>query len=407
MNTTLICFLGRAPKDTHGYRTTKYLFEDGSNTQPVAFFGWTLQQRIKPSRMVILGTAGSMWDHLFEADNDFGEQAAEERLALMEACEQKAVTQTMLDGLTEPLANHLGCEVSLQLISYARTEAEQVDFLHTMARQVPAGGEVHLDVTHGFRHLPMLGFLAALYLRISHQAEIKRIWYGAYDPDTQEAPVHDLSGLLKIADAFQVLSGFAKDGDYSALVPLFKDSGLSDDTFNALGKAAYYENILNISAATGEVRRVIQGLEQVREDHESSLLLPVMKQRFEWLEQQKQFEKQTHLARQALERKDYLRSILYAYEAVITRLCQQEGVEVEKYDARESVRKSYEQGLKDAKAYGGSDYQLLKNLRNQVAHGTRGGEGKIQKILLSEDVMEQELGRLLGLIEKGKLPAAR
>lgn len=398
MGTTLISFLGRSPKQAGGYRTTEYFFDDDSRAESVAFFGWALRQRIKPERMVILGTSGSMWDHLFESDINLGEQVAEERLRLMEACEQQAVTQDMLDRLTEPLASHLGCDISLQLISYARTEAEQVGFLQVMAQQVPVGGVVHLDVTHGFRHLPMLALLAALYLRISHKADIQRIWYGAFDPDTGSAPVHDLSGLLQLADAFQALSAFDKDGDYGVLLPLFKGSGLPPAALDALGKAAYYENILNVGAATGELRKVSRELGQVRPDHGSSLLLPAIKERLEWLEQHKQFEKQTWLARQALERKDYLRSILYAYEAVITQICQVKQANIENYQQREEARDEYERKTRD------QEYRLLKKLRNQLAHGTRGGQKEIQQLLLDERLMEQEVHRLLGLIEDGRLP---
>ncbi|MFN3595627.1 MAG: TIGR02221 family CRISPR-associated protein, partial [Thiobacillaceae bacterium] len=60
MSTTLISFLGRAPKGESGYRATRYRFAD-AQTRPVAFFGWALRERIAPSRMVILGTEGSMW----------------------------------------------------------------------------------------------------------------------------------------------------------------------------------------------------------------------------------------------------------------------------------------------------------------------------------------------------------
>lgn len=401
MTTTLISFLGRTPKSERGYRTTQYVFDDGYKPEPLAFFGWTLQQRFKPERMVILGTSGSMWDHLFETDIDLGEENADERVKLMEACEQKAVTQEMLDRLAPKLAQRLGCELSLNLITYARTEAEQVGFLHGMAAQVPHGGQVHLDVTHGFRHLPMLSLLAALYLRISHKAQIKHIWYGAFDEDSGHAQVHDLSGLLRIADGFQALSSFDKDGDYGVLLPLFDGSGLSENAREALGKAAYYENILNVGAATGELRKASKDFDQIRKNHESSLLLPVIRQRLEWLNQQKQFEKQTYLAHLALQRHDYLRSILYAYEAVITQLCLIKNVPIVDFEKREEVRKAYEKRRKLQQTH--ENYMLLKNLRNQVAHGTRGDSGAVQRLLLDEKLMAQEVERLLRLVETGEL----
>jgi len=407
MNTTLITILGRPKKEENVYQPTRYTFEDQTQTDPLAFFGWALQQRIQPQRMVILGTSGSAWDHLFEGDIDLGENGADERLALIDACEQKQVTQAQLDKLCSYLSQHLGCSVELTLIPYARNEAEQVELLRTMAKHVPASENVHLDVTHGFRHLPMLSLLAALYLRIARNATIEKIWYAAYDPDTKTAPVLDLSGLLRIADGLQALASFDKDGDYGIFVPLLHQAGLSPESTQALREAAYFENILNVGDATGKLRTARKlGLDQAQLKPEADLLLPSIRERLDWSAENKQFEKQTKLARQALTRQDYLRATLYAYEAVITKLCHMSGASKTDFDQREQTRKDYEARQKDLRGQEHEDYKLLKNLRNQVAHGTRGSKGEIQTIMLNENLMQQTLTQLLTRIENGDLPKA-
>ena len=90
MTHTLVTFLGRSPKEEGAYRATCYEFAEGDDCEPLAFFGWALQNRLQPERLVILGTRGSMWDHLFEGDFDFGNLAEEERLALAEGVEKSA-----------------------------------------------------------------------------------------------------------------------------------------------------------------------------------------------------------------------------------------------------------------------------------------------------------------------------
>ena len=188
---TLITFLGRTPRGEQGYRTTCYDFGDGADCEPVAFFGWALQRRLRPNRLVVLGTPGSMWDHLFEGDIALGDAAEEDRLALVGEAERQAVTQERLDRLAPVLADRLGCEVRLRLISYCHTSREQEGLLRDLAEEVGQGDRVDLDITHGFRHLPMLTLLSALHLRKVRSAKIAHIWYGAYDPDTGRAPVHD------------------------------------------------------------------------------------------------------------------------------------------------------------------------------------------------------------------------
>jgi hypothetical protein len=66
MTHTLVSFLGKVPKERGGqYKTAHYHFEDGYQ-EPTSFFGLALQHYLKPDRLVILGTTGSMWDVLIE-----------------------------------------------------------------------------------------------------------------------------------------------------------------------------------------------------------------------------------------------------------------------------------------------------------------------------------------------------
>ena len=59
---TLISFLGKGQNSS--YRTANYRFEDGS-TYETNYIGLALADKIKPSRLVLLGTAGSTIDLSF------------------------------------------------------------------------------------------------------------------------------------------------------------------------------------------------------------------------------------------------------------------------------------------------------------------------------------------------------
>ncbi|RME22068.1 MAG: TIGR02221 family CRISPR-associated protein, partial [Deltaproteobacteria bacterium] len=228
-NTVLIAFLGRSPKGEEGYRKTRYDFGDNSLTEETAFFGWVLRKRIDPDHLVILGTRGSMWDHLFEGDLDLGEMGEQDRMALMEHVESHSVSQDQLDKMAPLLAKALGIPVRLRSIPYCSTEAEQIELLRIIAEEVEPEDRVHLDISHGFRHLPMLALLSALHVRQIRDANVEGIWYGSYDPDTGKAPVYELSGLLRIADWLQSLASFDKDGDYRVFVPLLRQANLDPE----------------------------------------------------------------------------------------------------------------------------------------------------------------------------------
>lgn len=295
--TALLTFLGRVPRTERGsYRRTRYDFGDGGVGEELAFLGWALQRRLRPERMVILGTSGSMWDHLFEGDLALGSAEEASREALIAAVENSNVQQEQLDPLQDVLSRTVGCSVRLIIIPYCRTEAEQIEVLRCMAAEIQHGETVHIDVTHGFRHLPMLALLAGLYLQIERSAQVGGIWYGAYDPDTGQAPVYELSGLLRIAQGFQALAVFDWSGDYRVFVDLFQRSGAADSA-DRLRRAGYYENILNVGAATGELRKLRPGLREPGSvSAELNLLLPLIDQRLSWLDEDRQYEKQLALA---------------------------------------------------------------------------------------------------------------
>ena len=64
---TLISFLGKGRDNLQtGYRQASYRFDAGF-LRKVPFFGLALTEYLKPDRLVLVGTAASMWDVLFDA----------------------------------------------------------------------------------------------------------------------------------------------------------------------------------------------------------------------------------------------------------------------------------------------------------------------------------------------------
>lgn len=397
MTQTLISFLGRVQKGENGYRTTRYAF-DGEPDEPTAFIGWSLRRRLNPDRLVILGTAGSMWDHLFERDIVLGTEAEDERLALQDATETKTVTDALLEPLTPLLAQQLGCEVRLVLIPYCRTETEQLELLRIMAAEVNPGDRVHLDVTHGFRHLPMLALLSALHLREIKKAKIVGIWYGAYDPDTGEAPVYDLAGLLRIADWIGTLHTFDKDGDYGVFADLMEQDGVSTHQANYLRRAAFRERTSNAWGARTDLRNLdavlCSGLPGV-----SALFADQLKTRIRWHKGQDLLACQRELAVEYLDRGDYVRATIYAFEGFVTSLIDDKKHEqFWNFQDRDKARRDYQSGLRGERSLL-SDYFLLKALRNALAHGTRPDDRKIaqevERVLSDPTLLQEGLRRLI------------
>jgi CRISPR-associated Csx2 family protein len=72
-----------------------------------------------------------------------------------------------------------------------------------ITEKVLEGDQIYIDITHGFRSLPMLAVVLANFLKVTKKAEVKKIYYGAWEDRSSHgdyAPVYDLSYLIDIQD---------------------------------------------------------------------------------------------------------------------------------------------------------------------------------------------------------------
>jgi len=391
MTHTLVTLLGRSPKGQGSYRATCYDFGDGKPCEEYAFFGWALHRRRHPGRLVILGTAGSMWDHLFEGDIHLGGKAEEERLALIDTVDdERPVTQDLLDALAPLLADRLDCELRLQLIPYCRDEREQNELLRILAANVDDGDVVDLDITHGFRHLPMLVLLSALHLRRVRGATIAHIWYAAFDPDTKQAPVHDLAGLLQIADWLEVLSAYEQTGDYGLFAQL-----IGGDIGDLLAEAGFLETVNRIGQARSCLRKVLERLDDTGDDPALGLFRDELRRRIGWAGSDNFYLRQRELAFEYLRRSRYRDAILTGWEAFTSRLQQQAGghLDPDNPEHRQRIRDEFDERerKKTPRSERYRAFDALRRLRNTVAHGSRPKGNEVQRALSSPQTMTKLL----------------
>lgn len=395
MTTTLFTFLGRPAKIDQGeYRRTAYDFGNGDVAEPNAFFGWPLADRLRPQRMVILGTAGSAWHHVFEGDHDFGADEESMRLALMEAVEQKAVEALLIESLQPLLSGKLGIDVRLQLIPYCQNEDEQVDLLRLLAEHVGEGDHVHIDITHGFRTLPMLSLLAAFFLRRVRHATVDGIWYGAFDPDTGDAPVQNLQGLLGVVDWLEALAVYDHTGDYGPAGKLLREGGMGAE----LEAAAFFEHINDLGKARNHARKALKTLDDYPEAPASfELFRDELTRRLAWVKAERFYQRQRQLALERLAKGQYHGAILAGQEAFITRLLQRaSGLDPHNAEHREKIQREFEVNERDktprSELYRAWDE--LRRLRNAIAHGSRAKGSDVQRALNGPAQMRNFLDEL-------------
>ncbi len=395
MTHALITFLGRTPRDpqTQGYRETTYQFPD-ETSEKTAVLGWNLAQRLRPNRVIILGTSGSMWDFLAESA---GIEKTESLLDIWEDLTQAVEDQTVSDELLQRIklliTSHLNIETQLCLIPKGLTEAEQLNVLDIMAEATEGVDELSLDVSHAFRHLPMIAIVAASYLQSIRNIKLKSLWYGFYDPDTHTGTVYDLKGLLHLFEWIRALSQFEHTGDYGVLADLLQraNSCLGGPT----RKAAFFERTTRESLAKNEIHQIVTALEATPLAGVASLFQPALQDRLKWNENKTPQRRQKQLAMDYLERRDYLRAALYAQEAFVTFRVSLEKKNPALYDDRKTARENYE---KIARKNYKKDrlpklYWNLRELRNALAHGTE--TEKAKKMMKDENTLREQIEQFL------------
>lgn len=394
----LLSFLGKAAKQTNstsgslsfGYSTLDYKFDSGG-IRNAKYFGLALCDEIKPDLLVVLGTASSNWDVFFD---DVGKGQDDDILMLVEAVEKGEVDDEMLITHSANVCSLLGFEsgrVQCRVMPVAQTSDDQIGILETIAELIPENSKLTLDVTHGFRHLPMLALVAARYLQHIANIEVTHIYYGAREMTVDNVtPVLDLSGLLSLLDWIETLKAYDKSGDYSLFAPMLMKEGLSENDAANLTQAAFFERVSNISGAKQKLRSIHEALEVSISTPMGKLFWPELKERLSWIHTQSLEDQELKLAMTYLDRGDYLRSSVLMQEALITHSMARSGA-----DANDHVKRKQElDALR--KKYG--FLTELSELRNSMAHGLRIKSSKNVNHLKSSEDLDRVLRKTLSNI---------
>lgn len=112
-------------------------------------------------------------------------------------------------------------------------EEEIWQIFDALVEQFSPRDEVIIDITHGFRSLPVLAVIAATYLRVARNVTVQRLVYGAYEARTTDgpdgrSPVFDLTPFLTLLEWSAAADLFTRTGNAEPL------AGLLIATQNAL-----------------------------------------------------------------------------------------------------------------------------------------------------------------------------
>ena len=428
--TTLISFLGNpspaksgsASPRTHmvpavqEYSTVCYRFENGFEATSL-FFGWAamlhLRDRalkeatpaLRPTRWLIIGTPTSGWQMM-------GEVAAEadanslELAAAWAARAKSAVTATpsvqtsVVDELLREFENTFrgSLEADIRLRSVDDSSDEIFACLHD---NLEPNERVLLDITHGFRTMPVRAVLALGALRWIKGIQVDDILYGGIDKRDRArpelpAPAVSLRGSVRLAEIVPKLASVSLNDDLEAAADCAESLQIgSKNLHQSLRAANVFDSLLRIEESESCLRS-----KEIA--HDSAWCAQSAVGRATAVELRRAAGVGTNLpradrefrrAQEFLERRDYLRALLLLTEAIRRRIIERLDLTTKLSVEVREITMEYAFNQLEAAGDGGFQVgrlSLLRRTRNAVVHSGKPSES-VRRILDSPD----QLRRLL------------
>ena len=403
MSLVLAGFLGAPgkhfPESPKDYRIGLYKFEE-EEPRISKFFSESLCRYLvdkdrKPERWIIMGTHKSIWDALYEMiepgqhTNEFKTQLDDLSKALRtdRANGETAVTQEMLDQWGETISEKLGLgiEVICVLTGNATGEEEQQRIWHALLDYVHKGDEVVFDITHGFRHFPVIATFSLMLLRQLRGVQKVDFYYGAFDmaetdgPEKGIAPVVRVPICQQLSDAAQAVATHDFTGDYRALGGCLQMDGAFDEQ---LDKVAYADELNRPKKEKAD--DLLKQL-QSKGGFLATALKPELQESLSWVAHSRLDQQYHRKAQSALDCGQYFKALAYLYEALL--LAQMVAVKARRPDIQwldHRLRNRAKQELELEQTYltrrlvlNEEDAKVVRNtfvqiafLRNSVLHGT-------------------------------------
>jgi len=189
------------------------------------------------------------WDELFYETEFFPDAVAQLlKPQKMLICATPTVQlHKNLSNLTAKL-DTAGQPWQIVSIPEGHSELDLWAIFNALTSAIDDGDDVTFDVTHSFRSLPFLSFLAIAYLKTAKRVNVGKVLYGAYearDLETNRSPVFDLTPFVGLLDWITAADQFIQTGDARRLAKLLspdpglKSSKRASQTLSNVSQAAF------------------------------------------------------------------------------------------------------------------------------------------------------------------------
>ena len=324
MSRVLIAGIGGGKnKETGTYRVANYKIED-KIYEKRSFITSALEEHYQIDKTIFIGTAGSMWDNLYEYYcNRYTKEYDENyHLELMGVIDN-ATMDTDIYSLNIAKFNETFKNKILAIVTkYGMNELEifeNFNLIIQLQNELKDGDEVYLDITHSFRSNAFWMFLVMNYLTDVEDKKItvKAITYGMLEAQKEGvAPVVDLNAFYKILQWIKGANNFKNYGNSYLIEQNIENEKLSKKLRN-------FSDALNMNYIAS-LRQSINSLKKLEEDIKSlegpaKLIIPKVIKDFmdRFATEEKDYLFQAELAKWHFEQKRYAMAYININESII------------------------------------------------------------------------------------------
>ena len=278
-------------------------------------------------------------------------------------------------------------------------EASQQHMFAALFEHVGGAGHVAFDISHAFRHLPLLAAFAVQLMRRTHGLGRVDFYSGVFEAragDEDAAPVIRLDACSRFLERTEHAAVLLETGNS---VPLAADLGLDAremrfrEATNQVGKA--HASLAQLRQELEHVKRTGDAL-----DGQSAALLERA-----WAQVDAaggNVERNCARARRALEVGDDLVAVTLVFEALVNQVRQHTpGMDRDALRYDNEARDAIVQRLKQCCA--GADvmtFHVLRQVRNACTHGTRPSRKQAQQALADRDRFRELINESLTLVSR-------
>ncbi len=167
---------------------------------------------------------------------------------------------------------------------FTRGELERV--VQIIFDEIPEGSRVYFDITHSFRHLPMLVMLLLHYAKVIKNIKVGGVYYGAFEVQADKKPVLDLGFFSELQDWTRVVARFSLTGNPEGIKDVVrKYYGKTSEVDWVENLLAFYDNILGCRGlkimCCEEIPDILVGLNQIKKQPLLEPLVDIIHEKLE------------------------------------------------------------------------------------------------------------------------------